>query len=141
MEKRVLLSRAKQYGLQQKESNSILARLALDAATCAREGHIDTSDVWDVYAAYLNGVTGATNPDGSEQSNKVQASKLRQIVKLAEENPSAMVLLLKVIDIYNTTNEGNYKPLYMSMCDVAREQRKHGRRALTDGQITATMTR
>jgi len=141
MERRALLIKARQYGSQQRESNSLLVKLALDAAGCAQEGHIDASDVWAVYAAYLNGVTGETNPDAAEQSNKVQASKLRQIVKLAEENPKALDLLLRVIVLHNTTNAGRYKPLYMSMCDVAREQRKLGRCALTDGQIINTMKR
>jgi hypothetical protein len=91
-----LLQVAKKYGVQVVTPNAALPWLALEAAQAVASGHASAKDADKVYVAYFDSVMVRSRAQ-SPSSRKVQVSKLRQIMLLAEERPTqAPKLLLRV---------------------------------------------
>jgi hypothetical protein len=134
MLERLIMAAAKHYGKLQAESRAILPKLAMEIARAAADGKINTSEAEDIYRTYRKAArAGPENP----ASFKAQASKLRQIVRLASEYRTGLALLEETCAIHdelNKTEPSALKPAYAAMVDVARS-RLGMRRALTRTEI------
>ncbi len=131
-----LLQVAKKYGAQVVTPNAALPRLAIEAAHAVASGRASANDADKVYVAYFDSVMVRSRAQ-SPSSRKVQVSKLRQIMLLAEERPTqAPKLLLRVEKMHRQlAREMRVKPLFAAMVDVARAQRN------TRQQLTASELR
>ncbi len=131
-----LLQVAKKYGAQVVTPNAALPRLAIEAAHAVASGRASANDADKVDVAYFDSVMVRSRAQ-SPSSRKVQVSKLRQIMLLAEERPTqAPKLLLRVEKMHRQlAREMRVKPLFAAMVDVARAQRN------TRQQLTASELR
>ncbi len=119
-----LMQTAKMYGIQAVQPSDTLPGLALAAAQEVASGRASAEDADRVYVTYLDSVMVRSKAQ-SPGSRRVQVSKLRQIMLLAEEQPTqAHKLLIRVEKMHRElTREIPVKPLYAAMVDVARAQR------------------
>ena len=127
-----LLQVAKKYGAQVVTPNAALPRLALEAAHAVASGRASPHDADKVYVAYFDSVTVRSRAQ-SPGSRKVQVSKLRQIMLLAEERPTqAPKLLLRVEKMHRElAREMRVKPLsgrYGRRLEDAAEQARAAQR-------------
>ncbi len=127
-----LLQVAKKYRAQVVTPNAALPRLALEAAHAVASGRASPHDADKVYVAYFDSVTVRSRAQ-SPGSRKVQVSKLRQIMLLAEERPTqAPKLLLRVEKMHRElAREMRVKPLsgrYGRRLEDAAEQARAAQR-------------
>jgi hypothetical protein len=120
-----LLQSAKEYGARVVRPNAVLPQFALRVAQAVASGQASSKDADKVYLAYLDSVTMRSKAQ-SPGSHKVQVSKLRQIMLLAEQRPAhAEKLLAQVEKMHGELmREVPAKSLFAAMVDVARVQRR-----------------
>jgi hypothetical protein len=112
------------YGAKAIQPSATLPGLALAAAQEVASGRASAEDADRVYVAYLDSVMIRSKAQ-SPTSRRVQVSKLRQIMLLAEEQPAhAPKLLARVEKMHRELmREMPVKSLFAAMVDVARKQR------------------
>lgn len=114
-----IMQEARVYGKQVVNSRALLPELALKAAQAVVSGDVEATDAKAIYIAYLDAEI-KRSPQQHPVSQKVQISKLRQIMKLAEERPKqVMRLLCWVTELHR---EGNTMPLFPAMVEMSRVQ-------------------
>lgn len=109
----------------------ILATLALELAEAAKSGEVNADDAMDLYLHYARTATGIKTLQASDPTIKVNASKLRQIIKARDP-----ALLQRVIAMNNTVVGGR---LYATMVNVCRLRLTTGRKP-SDAQIKRLLT-
>jgi len=136
-----LLQVAKKYGAQVVTPNAALPRLAIEAAHAVASGHASAKDANKVYIAYFDSVMVRSRAQ-SPSSRKVQVSKLRQIMLLAEERPTQAPKLLQRVEKMHRelSQDMRVKPLFAAMVYVAREQR-NTRQQLTASELRARIVK
>jgi hypothetical protein len=86
---------------------------------------------------YYKASVGITNADASDNSVRVNASKLRQIIRAADPE-----LLRKVAAIHEQMQKREpVRPLYHAMVDVCRHRLETGRRKVSDATIRRILKR
>jgi hypothetical protein len=100
-----------------------LSDLAVGVARATIDGEAEPDDALDLYLAYFD-ASIKRSPAQTPSSLRVQASKLRQVMKLAERHPkTALALLEKVTDLHaELLGTTRVKSLFAAMVDVARAQ-------------------
>lgn len=131
-----VITEAKRLGREARgASRSLLVQLALAAAQAAVDGLIDSSDAATIFEAYWG-----ASPQPST-SRKSQASKLRQIIRLADEYPRiALPLLRRVIKLHEAADVPTVQ-LYEACVIISRRQRERGGRLMNDAEIIDAITR
>lgn len=110
----------RRYGQTQRHT---LPQVAIDIAQRAQNGEIDVEDTNDLYLEYYRASQGVTSADPTSQAMRVNASKLRQIIKTADPE-----LLREVSEQFDTMRHRvKVRPLYHAMVDVCRYKLETGR--------------
>ena len=116
----------------------VLPKMAVELAKAAKRGVIDEGDAMELYKRYFaaSARTSARALDQRAPNIKVNASKLRQIIKAADPE-----LLARVTHIRERLRfEKSCRSLYSCMVDACRMQLVIGRK-LTDAQIKGLIPR
>jgi hypothetical protein len=116
-----LTTKVRGLGLAQRDCGKIMGQLALEVAHAAKRKEIDPDDAADLYSLYYQTASGV-KPNPAERSFRVNASKLRQIIKAADPE-----LLKKVIKIQETLPDSERRPLYESIVAACRARCQHKR--------------
>jgi hypothetical protein len=116
-----------EHGRAQRQCRKIMAQVAIDVARASKRGEVDEDDAADLYATYYRASTGARALKGSD-GIKVNASKLRQIIKAADPD-----LLERVMAMAERVPEGTRASTYAAMVNACRAK-LDGRR-VTQGLI------
>lgn len=93
-----------------------LPLVAIELAESAKRRAVGADDATDLYLDYYRAVHGNTKIDPSAQSVRVNASKLRKIIEVAD--PTLLQRVAKVHARLPKTDD--LKPLYAAMVDVCR---------------------
>lgn len=126
-----IMTEARVYGKQAIHPRAILAELAMKAVQAVLNGDVEAADARSIYLAYFDAEI-KRSPNQSVSSQKVQISKLRQVMKLAEDRPKqAMRLLSWVTELHA---ESNTLPLFPAMVAMARAQNE-SEHVLTKAQV------
>jgi hypothetical protein len=107
-------------------------QLALRVAHAVVAGEVGPDDAEEIYVSYYDAAMNRTKGQ-PPTSHKVQVSKLRQVMKLADERPDGLALLERVLKLHGDF-QGQPKPLFEAMVAVARAQRRQVR-ALTNSEL------
>jgi hypothetical protein len=137
-----LLDLAKRYGELAVQPSNALAMLALDAARAVTKGKATPDDADRLYVLYYDAVR-ARSKTQSRDSRKSQVSKLRQVMRLADEwGEYGVTLLEHVIRMHGDAMRAGApaKPLFAAMVDAARAQRV-ARQRLTDNELSEIIVR
>ena len=129
--------RVKEIGRTQRHryEGLTLPVLAIAVAEAARDGEVNEDVAGEVYAIYIQESTGQ-KPVPSEQSFRVNASKLRQIIRA--KSPA---LLRKVAKLHGQVREKiRVRPLYPAMVDACRALYHTGKMP-SDRQLLAIVSR
>jgi hypothetical protein len=123
---------ARRLGMLRQRNHLVQTVLAVDAARLALGGQIDAEDANAIYLAYRF-------PEGGEDQGasaiRVQASKLRQIIKLVErDGDRGLKLLMKVVQLHQSRPRQSKFSCYDAMVLVARRQLQKSK-ALSDIEI------
>jgi len=129
-----IMQKARVYGQQAIAPAKLLPGLAVDAAKAVVAGEAEPADASAIYLAYYDAKIKRSAAQ-APVSQRVQVSKLRQIMKLAETfDHDAVKLLARVTELHSEHN-GKRKQLYVCMVDAARHallsKRLPGDRALS----------
>jgi hypothetical protein len=124
---------AEHFGRLQRDRQT-LPQFAIEIAKLAKSGEIDTDDAMDIYIAYFKVSSGLRKPLPTDTGVKVNASKLRQIIKAASPT-----LLGRVMKLYAKAERDN-RPLYPCMVDACRLYNLHNKMP-TDAQLKAIVAR
>jgi len=127
-----IIQRLTGYGKAQRTGRHLLADVALDLAHSAAHHEIDESDAMRCYLVYLKASTGA-KADPADRSVRVNASKMRQIIKAADPE-----LLQRVMSFSDRIPFGRRRSMYAAMVDACRLQ-LNGRR-VTNGVLRKLLT-
>ena len=112
----------------------IMPKLAYAVAQAAERGEVDETDATELYTTYYSHTgQAARHVEPTAPTIRVQASKLRQIIKAADTG-----LLDKVIEAHRQVIDR--KPLYPAMVDAARLQVTSGK-PLSDRRIKEIVRR
>jgi hypothetical protein len=111
---------ARRLGILRQRNHLVQTELALDIARLALGGQIDAEDANAIYLAYRF-------PEGGEDQGasaiRVQASKLRQIIKLVKrDGPRGNKLLTAVVRLHKRLPPHSKFGCYDAMVLVARRQ-------------------
>jgi hypothetical protein len=136
-----LIQTAKMYGAKAIQPSATLPGLALTAAQEVASGRASAEDADKVYLAYLDSVMVRSKAQ-SPGSRRVQVSKLRQIMLLAEEQPAQAYKLLQRVEKMHRDlmREVPVKSLFAAMVEVARKQRTT-RKLLNADELSAKIVK
>lgn len=130
---RHLLAKARDSGRLYTASQRVMVDLALEVCQAAIRHEVEDEDAAEIYEAYLKGKNGVSHHDLRSLTTQVQISKLRQIIKLGNEDKNAKALLERVIKVYTKKMEtppsdaAYYLSLYSVMIAAARFRLVRGR--------------
>lgn len=132
-----IYDKARDYGRFVHAGRNVLPELALDVARAAAAGELDVDDAALIYETYLKQARHVTKVNLGEPANRVQVSKLRQIIKLAAEHRrKAVDLIVRVQKVHASLERKDWRvpSLYSCLVSVARVQLSRPK-LLTDGEI------
>ena len=108
------------FGQRQRHT---LPQVAITIAERAKSGDVDTDDTMDLYLEYYCASAGVSKADATSPTVRVNASKLRQIIKAADP-----ALLREVSRLYEEMrHKVATKPLYHAMVDACRYKLEAGK--------------
>ena len=137
-----VMTEAKSYGKRAVATTSWLPAFALVVARAVIVGEVDSDD--DAESVYLAYYDATIKRSGAQTlgSHKAQVSKLRQIMKLADERPRhAVKLLSRVTELHGEMlGREPVVALYAAMVTAARRQLESST-LLTDSEMRKLIAR
>ncbi len=137
-----IYTQAKMFGTQVVAQRSTLPMLAMSAARAVVAGEVEVSDAERIYRVYFDAKI-KRSPSQKGSSQRVQISKLRQIMMLAEQwGQQGVKILARTVKIHeDLARSKKIMPLYPAMVEVARHCLGLGQVCkCTDEQIVKVIT-
>lgn len=120
-----IFNKARDFGHQMLGRRAVLPLFALEVARAARAGEIDKGNANELYFQYQSVVKRGEKVEIAKSGPRVQASKLRQIIKLATSAKvhDPVAFLESVLELhFDLSRKEKVKPAYVAMVEVARLQ-------------------